>query len=140
MVAERVTADAIAVRRFTADEFERMGTEGIFGDDERLDLIGGEICRMSPVGRFHEVLRSELALLWSRRSTDDIKVVSEMPLKLSDEYWPVADIGVFAAPLLSPDVRVNSYSEVDDCILFSHVSVGRRCRIRIPCARGRALR
>ena len=32
--------------------------------------------------------------------------------------------------VLSPDVRVNSYSEVDDCILFSHVSVGRRCRIR----------
>ena len=32
--------------------------------------------------------------------------------------------------VLSPDVRVNSYSEVDDSILFSHVSVGRRCRIR----------
>jgi len=32
--------------------------------------------------------------------------------------------------ILSPDVRVNSYSEVEDCILFSHVSVGRRCRIR----------
>jgi glucose-1-phosphate adenylyltransferase len=32
--------------------------------------------------------------------------------------------------VLSPDVRINSYSEVDDCILFSHVSVGRRCRIR----------
>ena len=32
--------------------------------------------------------------------------------------------------ILSPDVRVNSYSEVDDSILFSHVSVGRRCRIR----------
>ncbi|MFZ0734997.1 MAG: glucose-1-phosphate adenylyltransferase [Candidatus Sulfotelmatobacter sp.] len=32
--------------------------------------------------------------------------------------------------VLSPDVRVNSYSEVENCILFSHVSVGRRCRIR----------
>jgi glucose-1-phosphate adenylyltransferase len=32
--------------------------------------------------------------------------------------------------VLSPDVRVNSYSEVDQSILFSHVSVGRRCRIR----------
>src|SRR5947209_10143408 len=32
--------------------------------------------------------------------------------------------------ILSPDVRLNSYREVDDCILFSHVSVGRRCRIR----------
>ena len=32
--------------------------------------------------------------------------------------------------ILSPDVRVNSYSEVDDCILFSHVAIGRHCRIR----------
>ena len=32
--------------------------------------------------------------------------------------------------VLSPDVRVNSYSEVDQSILFSHVSVGRHCRIR----------
>jgi glucose-1-phosphate adenylyltransferase len=32
--------------------------------------------------------------------------------------------------ILSPDVRVNSYSEVDASILFSHVNVGRHCRIR----------
>ncbi len=38
--------------------------------------------------------------------------------------------GIVKNSVLSPDVRVNSYSEVDDCILFSHVSVGRRCRIR----------
>ena len=25
---------------------------------------------------------------------------------------------------------MNSYTEVDDCILFSHVNVGRHCRIR----------
>jgi glucose-1-phosphate adenylyltransferase len=32
--------------------------------------------------------------------------------------------------VLSPDVRVNSYAEVDSSILFSHVSIGRHCRIR----------
>ncbi|HEX4486452.1 MAG TPA: glucose-1-phosphate adenylyltransferase [Terriglobales bacterium] len=32
--------------------------------------------------------------------------------------------------ILSPDVRVNSYSEIDSSILFSHVNVGRHCRIR----------
>ena len=32
--------------------------------------------------------------------------------------------------VISPDVRVNSYSEVDSVILFSHVSVGRHCRLR----------
>ena len=32
--------------------------------------------------------------------------------------------------VISPDVRVNSFSEVEESILFSHVNVGRRCRIR----------
>jgi glucose-1-phosphate adenylyltransferase len=32
--------------------------------------------------------------------------------------------------VMSPDVRVNSYSEIEDTILFSHVNVGRNCRIR----------
>jgi glucose-1-phosphate adenylyltransferase len=38
--------------------------------------------------------------------------------------------GIVKNSVLSPDVRVNSYCEVDQSILFSHVSVGRRCRIR----------
>jgi glucose-1-phosphate adenylyltransferase len=32
--------------------------------------------------------------------------------------------------VLSPNVRVNSYSEVESSILFSHANVGRRCLIR----------
>jgi glucose-1-phosphate adenylyltransferase len=38
--------------------------------------------------------------------------------------------GTVKNSVLSPDVRVNSYCEVDDSILFSHVSIGRHCRIR----------
>ncbi len=38
--------------------------------------------------------------------------------------------GAVRNSVLSPDVRVNSYSEVEASILFSHVNVGRHCRIR----------
>jgi glucose-1-phosphate adenylyltransferase len=38
--------------------------------------------------------------------------------------------GMVKASVLSPDVRVNSYSEVDQSILFSHVAIGRHCRVR----------
>ncbi len=38
--------------------------------------------------------------------------------------------GTVRNSVLSPDVRVNSFSEVDSSILFSHVNVGRHCRIR----------
>jgi glucose-1-phosphate adenylyltransferase len=32
--------------------------------------------------------------------------------------------------VLAPDVRVNSYTDVDSSIIFSHVNIGRHCRIR----------
>jgi len=32
--------------------------------------------------------------------------------------------------VLGYDVRINSYSEVEEAIIFNHVNVGRRCRIR----------
>src|SRR5215469_5930271 len=32
--------------------------------------------------------------------------------------------------VISPDVRINSYTEVEDTIIFTHVNIGRHCRIR----------
>jgi glucose-1-phosphate adenylyltransferase len=32
--------------------------------------------------------------------------------------------------VLSHDVRVNSYADVDSSVIFSHVNVGRHCHIR----------
>ena len=38
--------------------------------------------------------------------------------------------GAVRNSILSPDVRVNSYAEIDASIIFSHVNIGRHCRIR----------
>ena len=38
--------------------------------------------------------------------------------------------GSVSNSVLSQDVRVNSYSEIDSSIIFSHVQIGRHCRIR----------
>ena len=38
--------------------------------------------------------------------------------------------GAVRNSILSPDVRVNSYADVESSIIFSHVNIGRHCRIR----------
>lgn len=40
-------------RRFTTDEYDRLISIGILGEDERVELIRGEIVEMSPIGVRH---------------------------------------------------------------------------------------
>src|SRR5580693_7294595 len=64
----------------------------------------------------------------------NMDLVSVSPVfNLYDKSWPLHTWQQQYPPgksVLGLDVRVNSYSEVDQCIIFNHVIVGRSCRIR----------
>lgn len=42
-----------ARRRFTVDEYHRISQAGIFAEDDRVELIDGEIIEMSPIDDAH---------------------------------------------------------------------------------------
>jgi Uma2 family endonuclease len=54
-------ADGLPRWRWTTAELLRMVQLGVIDEDERIELIGGEIVPMSPAGRVHEVVADELA-------------------------------------------------------------------------------
>ena len=80
--AARVTsaAEGLPRRRFTVAEVEAMVAAGVMEEDERVELIGGELVPMSPKGLAHEVLKTALvgslvpSARWQRRpcSRDDV--------------------------------------------------------------------
>ena len=47
-------AEGLVRRRFTVAELEAMVAAGIIDEDERIELIGGEVVPMSPKGNHHE--------------------------------------------------------------------------------------
>ena len=55
-------------RRFTVDEYQRMGQVGILGEDDRLELLEGEIVEMAPIGSRHQATVDRLTRLFSGRT------------------------------------------------------------------------
>ena len=43
----------VVKHRFTVEEFRKMGEAGIFGEDDRVELVEGEIVEMTPIGWRH---------------------------------------------------------------------------------------
>ncbi len=57
-------------RRFTLEEYHRMGEAGILDEDERVELIEGEIVEMSPIGPLHGSVVARLVSLLVRQLGD----------------------------------------------------------------------
>jgi Uma2 family endonuclease len=53
-------------RRWSVAEIEAMVEAGILAEDERFELIGGEVVPMSPKGLRHERLKTALNRFWGR--------------------------------------------------------------------------
>ncbi|MCA1594329.1 MAG: Uma2 family endonuclease, partial [Acidobacteria bacterium] len=100
-------------------EYERMGVAGIFSEDDRVELIEGEIVEMSPIGKRHAAcvgrLTQILALLLQRQ----VILWIQNPIQLSDFSEPQPDIA-----LLKPrdDFYEHSLPTANDILLLIEVS------------------
>src|SRR5437667_6134988 len=67
-------------RRFTLEEYHRMGEVGIFHENDRVELIEGEIVEMTPIGRVHAGTVDRIAQVFSRRLDDRVIVRVQNPI------------------------------------------------------------
>lgn len=81
-------------RLFTVDEFHRMGEAGILDDDARLELWGGEIYEMPPVGPEHQGDADVLNMRLIRSLGDRALVRVQGPVVLDDYFQPLPDVAV----------------------------------------------
>jgi Uma2 family endonuclease len=83
-MTEREDSMAVTLRRrrFTLDEYHRMGEAGILGEDDRVELIEGEIVEMTPIGSRHASTVARIQHFFSRRLGDRAIVWTQNPLIL----------------------------------------------------------
>jgi len=89
-------ANPVQVNRhsFTVAEYERMGRFGIFSEDERVELVCGEIIEMSPIGERHAACVDFLTQLITLRLRHSAIVRVQNPVQLDDYSEPQPDIAV----------------------------------------------
>jgi Uma2 family endonuclease len=80
-------AEGLPRRRFTVAELEQMTAAGILDEDERIELIGGEIVPMSPRGNQHEIVKTALTHYWSRSLPGDLLFTTETTFRLTPDTY-----------------------------------------------------
>jgi Uma2 family endonuclease len=95
----RRTAMAIEVaaarRLFSREEYHRMGEVGILKRSDHVELIYGEIVRMSPMGSRHFAFVANLTHLLAVRLDERAVVCAQLPLVLTEYSEPEPDLAIY---------------------------------------------
>ena len=104
-------------RRFTVHDYHRMGEAGILHEDDRVELIEGEIVEMAAIGTRHFTCVNGLTRLLVREAGDAAIVSVQNPVRLDEHTEPQPDLTV---------LRVRDYRESlptpEDVLLLIEVS------------------
>ena len=85
-------SDLFTRRRFTVEEYHRMGEAGVLGPEDRVELIEGEIVQMSPIGHGHAFTVMMLTNLLVRAVGDRALVSPGNPVRLTRHTEPQPDL------------------------------------------------
>jgi Uma2 family endonuclease len=103
--------------RFTVHDYHRMGEAGILHEDDRVELIEGEIVEMAAIGTRHFSCVNRLTRLLVMNVGDEAIVSVQNPVRLNEHTEPQPDLTV---------IRPRDYRESlpmpEDVLLLIEVS------------------
>lgn len=85
---------AVLKRQFTISDYRQMYRAGILAEDDRVELLDGEMYQMSPLGPWHIVVTNRLTKMLVHLVGDDAVVSVQNAIQLNDVSEPQPDIAV----------------------------------------------
>lgn len=109
----------VSRRLFTTDDYHRMLQNGVLTEDDRVELLAGEIWQMSPISSRHAACVKRLNQLLSRLVGARAIVSVQDPIHLGGHSEPQPDVA-----LLQPrdDFYTDAHPEPEDVLLVIKVA------------------
>ena len=79
---------------FTREVYHRLAELGVLDEDDRVELLDGQIVEMTPIGGAHAACVNRLTALLSRRLGTDTCVSVQNPVVLAERWEPQPDLAV----------------------------------------------
>lgn len=116
-------------RRFTVEEYHKMGEAGIFGEGDRVELLDGEVIEMNPIGWRHARSVRRLNARLVRAASDRYAVGVQDPITVSEHGEPQPDLVLHEEP---PPGRLPRPEEVLVLIEVSDSTLQYDRNIKLP--------
>jgi len=122
----------VSRRLFTVDEYYQMAQAGILSEDDRVELIEGEIIEMAAIGSRHAACVDRLTQMFVVHVAGRAIVRIQNPIHLSERSEPQPDLALLRA---RPDFYAAGHPGPQDVLLVVEVaetSIGFDREIKIP--------
>jgi len=106
-------------RLFTVEEYHSMVRAGILGEDDRVELIEGEVEEMTPIGSKHAAAVGRLTRLFAEQTGRRAILWVQNPIRLGERSEPQPDV-----TLLRPreDFYASGHPEPRDILLVVEIA------------------
>ena len=106
-------------RQFSVTDYHRMADAGILGEDDRVELIAGEVVDMSPIGTRHAACVDRLTMALTRQAGSTAIVRVQSPIQLDDYSEPQPDLALLR---MRDDFYMYSHPMPTDVLLLIEVA------------------
>ena len=125
-------------RAFTAEDIRRMIEAGVIGEEERFELIEGEIVMMASKSAAHDNVQNALNLALSRAVPDGVYVGNGSTLQLAADVLVEPDLASFRVPSIR-SIQEFVQPQAEDILLIIEIAVtsmtyDRKVKARSLCA------
>ncbi|MEB3339980.1 Uma2 family endonuclease [Okeania sp.] len=106
-------------RQFTVKEYHTMAESGILTENDRVELISGEIVKMSPIGLRHAACVNRITKLFFRHFLERAIIHVQNPIRLNNQNELQPDLSLLQE---RDDFYEGKYPQPEDVFLLIEVA------------------